>query len=115
MLRGHVPAPERVDWTAGPADVAVAAKALAHRTDDEATRFLTGLAPLTGTAVLVEASRPDGLSPHAGEAALRAYAATGSPLRDSAAIADLARRSGRHVERTIALGWGAEATVLRRT
>ncbi|MYW35252.1 siderophore-interacting protein, partial [Streptomyces sp. SID2119] len=66
------------------------------------------------TAVLVEASRPDGLSPHAAEAALHAYAATGSPLRDSAAITALAHRSGWEVERTIALGWGTEATVLRR-
>ncbi len=64
VLRGHVPAPDRIDWTAGPADVAVAA--------------------------------------------------TGSPLRDSAAIAVLAERSGWRVERTLALGWGAEATVLRR-
>ncbi|MCX4672276.1 siderophore-interacting protein [Streptomyces sp. NBC_01381] len=115
VLRGHVPAPERIDWTAGPADVAVAAKALAHRTDHEATRLLTQLAAWTGTAVLVEASRPDGLSPHATEAAVRAYAATGSPLRDSAAIAAIAERAGWHVDRTIALGWGAEATVLRRT
>ncbi|CAM5462436.1 MULTISPECIES: siderophore-interacting protein [Streptomyces] len=114
VLRGHVPAPDRIDWTAGPADVAVAAKALAHRTDEEAVLLLTRLAGWTRTAVLVEASRPDGLSPHAAEAALHAYAATGSPLRDSAAIAALAHRSGWEVERTIALGWGAEATVLRR-
>ncbi|WP_415961117.1 siderophore-interacting protein [Streptomyces sp. 021-4] len=114
VLRGHVPAPERIDWTAGPADVAVAAKALAHRTDEEAALLLTRLAGWTRTAVLVEASRPDGLSPHAAEAALHAYAATGSPLRDSAAVAALAHRSGWEVERTIALGWGTEATVLRR-
>ncbi|GGV30062.1 hypothetical protein GCM10010277_13340 [Streptomyces longisporoflavus] len=62
----------------------------------------------------MEASRPDGLSPHAAEAALHAYAATGSSLRDSAAIAAISERSGWHVDRTIALGWGAEATVLRR-
>ncbi|MEU0922504.1 siderophore-interacting protein [Streptomyces cyaneofuscatus] len=114
VLRGHVPAPDRIDWTAGPADVAVAAKALAHRTDEEAVLLLARLAGWTRTAVLVEASRPDGLSPHAAEAALHAYAATGSPLRDSAAIAALAHRSGWEVERTIALGWGTEATVLRR-
>lgn len=114
VLRESVPSPERIDWTAGPADVAVAAKALAHRTDHEAALLLTRLAGWTRTAILVEASRPDGLSPHATEAALRAYAATGSPLRDSAAIAALAQGSGWHVDRTIALGWGAEATVLRR-
>ncbi|MEU0379669.1 siderophore-interacting protein [Streptomyces cyaneofuscatus] len=114
VLRGHVPAPDRIDWTAGPADVAVAAKALAHRTDEEAVLLLARLAGWTRTAVLVEASRPDGLSPHAAEAALHAYAATGSPLRDSAAIAALAHWSGWEVERTIALGWGTEATVLRR-
>ncbi|TYR65966.1 siderophore-interacting protein [Streptomyces parvus] len=114
VLRGHVPAPDRIDWTGGPADVAVAAKALAYRTDEEAVRLLTRLAGWTGTAVLVEASRPDGLSPHAAEAALHAFTATGSPLRDSAAIASLAERSGWRVERTVALGWGAEATVLRR-
>ncbi|MFD8061314.1 siderophore-interacting protein [Streptomyces cyaneofuscatus] len=114
VLRGHVPAPDRIDWTGGPADVAVAAKALAHRTDEEAALLLTRLAGWARTAVLVEASRPDGLSPHAAEAALHAYAATGSPLRDSAAITALAHRSGWEVERTIALGWGTEATVLRR-
>ncbi len=114
VLRGHVPAPDRIDWTAGPADVAVAAKALAYRTDAEAVQLLSRLAEWTGTAVLVEASRPDGLSPHAAEAALHAYTATGSPLRDRAAIASLAKRSGWRVERTVALGWGTEATVLRR-
>ncbi|MFH9137568.1 siderophore-interacting protein [Streptomyces sp. NPDC017524] len=114
VLRRHVTAPDRIDWTAGPADVAVAAKALAHRTDEECVQLLGRLAGWTGTAVLVEASRPDGLSPHAAEAALHAYTATGSPLRDSAAIAALAERSGWTVDRTIALGWGTEATVLRR-
>lgn len=114
VLRGHITAPDRIDWTAGPADVAVAAKALAHRTDEEAVQLLTRLAGWTRTAVLVEASRPDGLSPHAAEAGLHAYTATGSPLRDSAAVAALARRSGWDVERTVALGWGTEATVLRR-
>ncbi|GGS75527.1 hypothetical protein GCM10010253_58050 [Streptomyces badius] len=114
VLRGHVPAPDRIDWTAGPADVAVAAKALAYRTDEEAVRLLARLAGWAGTAVLVEASRPDGLSPHAAEAALHAFTATGTPLRDSAAIAVLAERSGWRVERTLALGWGAEATVLRQ-
>ncbi|MGY5002437.1 siderophore-interacting protein, partial [Streptomyces griseus] len=115
VLRGHITAPDRVDWTAGPADVAVAAKALAHRTDEEAVQLLTRLAGWTRTAVLVEASRPDGLSPHAAEAGLHAYTATGSPLRDSAAVAALARRSGWDVERTVGLGWGTEATVLRRS
>lgn len=121
VLHGHVTAPERIDWTAGPADVtgpvdvAVAAKALAYRTDHEAALLLTRLADWTRTAVLVEASRPDGLSPQATEAALRTYAATGSPLRDSAAVAALAQHSGWRVDRTIALGWGTEATVLRRT
>lgn len=69
VLRGHVPAPERIGWTAGPADVAVAAKALAYRTDQEATLLLTRLADRTRTVVLVESSRPDGLSPHAAGAA----------------------------------------------
>ncbi|MFJ2026648.1 siderophore-interacting protein [Streptomyces sp. NPDC087897] len=114
VLRGCVPAPDRVDFSAGPADVAVAAKALAYRTDEEAAALLGRLAEWTGTAVLVEASRPDNLNPHAAEAALHAYTATGSPLRDSAAVAALAERSGWRVERTVALGWGTEATVLRR-
>ncbi|MFG3108605.1 siderophore-interacting protein [Streptomyces tendae] len=114
-LRAYVAAPERIDWTGGPADVAVAAKALAHRTDDEAAALLTRLAAWAPTAVLVEASRPDGLSPHAAEAALHAYAATGSPLRDSPALEALAHRTGWHVDQVIALGWGTEATVLRRS
>ncbi|MER7054667.1 siderophore-interacting protein [Streptomyces sp. NPDC000351] len=114
VLREAVQAPERIDWTAGPADVAVAAKALAYRTDHEAALLLTELAGWAATAVVVEASRPDGLSPHAAEAALQAYAATGAPLRDSAAIAALAERTGWYVDRVVALGWGTEATVLRR-
>ncbi|MEV5015210.1 siderophore-interacting protein [Streptomyces sp. NPDC053780] len=114
VLRGRVTAPERIDWTGGPADVAVAAKALAHRTDDEAVALLERLAGWVPTAVLIEASRPDGLSPHAAEAALHAYAATGAPLRDSTAIAALAARTGWHVTRVVPLGWGAEATVLER-
>ncbi|MFJ6069542.1 siderophore-interacting protein [Streptomyces sp. NPDC093065] len=115
VLRSHVPAPERIDWTAGPADVAVAAKALAHRTDEEAAALLTRLAAWAPTAVLVEASRPDGLSPHAAEAALHAYAATGSPLRDATAITALAEQTGWQVTRVVPLGWGTEATVLHRT
>ncbi|MFD5051232.1 siderophore-interacting protein [Streptomyces tendae] len=114
-LRAYVAAPERIDWSGGPADVAVAAKDLAHRTDDEAAALLTRLAAWAPTAVLVEASRPDGLSPHAAEAALHAYAATGSPLRDSSALEALAHRTGWHVDHVIALGWGTEATVLRRS
>ncbi|GAA3964197.1 hypothetical protein GCM10022384_15200 [Streptomyces marokkonensis] len=114
VLRESVQAPERIDWMAGPADVAVAARALAYRTDHEAARLLTELAGWASTAIVVEASRPDGLSPHAAEAALQACAATGSPLRDSAAIAALAERTGWYVDRVIALGWGTEATVLRR-
>ncbi|MFC8103023.1 siderophore-interacting protein [Streptomyces sp. NPDC057363] len=114
VLRECVQAPERIDWTAGPADVAVAAKALAYRTDREAAHLLTELAGWAATAIVVEASRPDGLSRHAAEAALQAYAATGGPLRDSAAIAALAERTGWYVDRVIALGWGTEATVLRR-
>ncbi|MEV5804921.1 siderophore-interacting protein [Streptomyces parvulus] len=114
VLRARVTAPERIDWTGGPADLAVAAKALAHRTDEEAVALLERLAGWVPTAVLVEASRPDGLSPHAAEAALHAYAATGAPLRDAPAIAALAARTGWHVRRVIPLGWGAEATVLER-
>ncbi|WP_432083469.1 siderophore-interacting protein [Streptomyces sp. WAC 04229] len=114
VLRGRVTAPERIDWTGGPADVAVAAKALAHRTDDEAVALLERLAGWVPTAVLVEASRPDGLSPHAAEAALHAYAATGAPLRDSTAITGLAARTGWHVTHVVPLGWGTEATVLKR-
>ncbi|MYS76222.1 siderophore-interacting protein, partial [Streptomyces sp. SID5926] len=51
-LRAYVTAPERIDWAGGPADVAVAAKALAHRTDDEAAALLTRLAAWAPTAVL---------------------------------------------------------------
>ncbi|MCD9904154.1 siderophore-interacting protein [Streptomyces sp. MT29] len=88
-------------------------KALAHRTDEEAALLLTRLAGWTRTAVLVEASRPDGLSPHAAEARSTrtpppgALCATRPPSRPW--------RTGRVGGRaTIALGWGTEATVLRR-
>ncbi len=113
--RRRADTPDRIDWAAGPADAAVASNAPAYRTDEEAVRLLTRPAEWKGTAVLVDASRPDGLSPHAAEAALHAFTATGSPLRDSAPPRLFSRSgSGRRVERTVALGGGAEATVLRR-
>ncbi|MDR5701686.1 siderophore-interacting protein [Agromyces aerolatus] len=113
-LRDAVEHPERLEWTAGPADLAIAARALAHRTDGECVELLSDLARWSETAIVIEASRPDGLGAHTAEASLLAFAATGSPLREASAIAALAGAAGWRPARVIPLGWGTEATVLER-
>jgi NADPH-dependent ferric siderophore reductase len=113
-LRDAIEHPERIDWTAGPVDLVIAAKALGHRTDDECVELLAQAARWAPAVIVVESSRPDGLGAHAAEDSLLAFAATGSPLRDASAIAALAGAAGWRAVRAIPLGWGTEATVLER-
>jgi len=121
VLRAQVEDQDAVSWSQladrgqrGEVDLAVASLALTHRTDDEAAALLGQLAQAASTVVVVESSRPDGLSPRAAEAALHSFAVTGAPLRDSEAIAALGARAGWRISRVVSLGWGVEATVLER-
>lgn len=95
-----------------PADLAIAAVALGHRTDDEARELLAALRERARTLVVVDAARPDSLSPVAHETPVLALAGNGAGLRDENAVAALAGEAGWRFERSIPLGWGMEAAVL---
>lgn len=94
------------------ADVAIAAFALGHRTDDEALRLLVQLRERANSLVIIDAARPDSLSPTAHETPVLALAGNGAGLRDEVAVDALAGDAGWRRERTIVLGWGVEAAVL---
>ncbi|WP_147916239.1 siderophore-interacting protein [Ruania zhangjianzhongii] len=95
------------------ADLAVAAHALAHRTDAEAAALLGRLRAEAATALIIEAGQPDALGSGGHEVSLRSYARIGRGLRDPDAIAELAGAAGWQVHRVVPLGWGVQATVLR--
>lgn len=94
------------------ADVGIAAFALRDRTDAEARTLLQQLRARTDLLVIVEATAPDALDPHAHEEHVRAIAVTGTDMRDAEALAALGRRTGWMHERNIPLGWGVQAMVL---
>jgi len=94
------------------ADLAIAAVALGHRTDDEGRQLLVALRERAGSLVIVDAARPDSLSPVAHETPVLALAGNGVGLRDEDAVAALAADAGWRFERSIPLGWGIEAAVL---
>ncbi|MDA4894625.1 siderophore-interacting protein [Streptomyces sp. MS2A] len=96
-----------------PVDLVLGVLALGHRTDAEARVLLERLDGRADTVVLVESARADSLSPVAHEAPVLALAANGSGLRDAAALAALAADLGWSTARTIPLGWGVDAVVLR--
>lgn len=96
------------------ADLAIAAFALGHRTDAEALGLLHRLRERSASLVIIDEARPDSLSPVAHEAPVLALAGNGAGLRPEGAVDALAAGSGWRRERTIALGWGVEAAVLRR-
>ena len=95
------------------ADLAVAAHALAYRTDPEAAALLGRLRGEAMRAVVIESGRPDALGPGAHEVSLRSYARIGRDLRDAEAIGALASAAGWQVVRVLELGWGVQATILR--
>ncbi|NJI61529.1 SIP domain-containing protein [Microbacterium oxydans] len=101
-------------WDGRLVDVAVAALALAHRTDAEAVALLDELAPHTSRLILLESSRPDALSPDAEEHQVVGFAMTGAPFRSTERLGELAAAAGWTWERAEPLGWGIEATVLVR-
>lgn len=95
------------------ADLAIAAFALGHRTDEEARQLLIDLRGRAETLVVIDTARADSLNPSAHETAVLALAGNGAGMRDDAALGELARSTGWRHDRTIALGWGIEAAVLR--
>ena len=116
LLRAEVPDPSSLIWVGEDepvgADLAVAAHALAHRTDTEAAAFLGRLRAEAATALIIEAGQPDALGSGSHEVSLRSYARIGRDLRDPEAIAGLAGPAGWHVHRVVPLGWGVQASVL---
>lgn len=115
-LQEQVSDPSSMIWVAEDeqvrADLAVAAHALAHRTDGEAVALLRRLRGEVATALIIEAGRPDALGPGSHEVSLRSYARTGRDLRDPEAIGELAAPAGWQVARVVPLGWGVQATLL---
>ncbi|NJP67051.1 siderophore-interacting protein [Streptomyces spiramenti] len=91
----------------------IAALALGHRTDAEATALLAELRDVTEALVVVESLRPDSLGPAAADERLLRLAMTGSPPRTADAVAALAAAAGWRRESAVPLGWGFEALVLR--
>ncbi|MGO1801326.1 MAG: siderophore-interacting protein [Microbacteriaceae bacterium] len=94
------------------ANLAIAAFALGHRTDDEARELLAVLRERAGTLVVIDAARADSLNPAAHETSVLALSGNGVGLRDENGVAILAADAGWRFERSIALGWGIEAAVL---
>lgn len=111
VLRDDATHSERFEWVGqtGAAAVVVAALAFAHRTDTEASALLSELRAVAPRAIVIESSRPDGLSPHAAEETLLSYAANGAVARDADALTELAIEAGWRRERVVPLGWGVEA------
>ncbi len=94
------------------ADLGIAAFALRNRTDAEARNLLQRLRARTDVLVVVDATSPDSLDPHAHEERVRAIGVNGSGMRDAEAIAGLGRKTGWIHERTVPLGWGVQAMIL---
>lgn len=99
----------QVDDGAG-VDLAIAAFALAHRTDDEARAVLADLRTRADRLVVVDPARADSLNPAAHETPVLALAGNGAGLRDETAVAALAA-AGWRFERVVPLGWGVQAVV----
>lgn len=94
-------------------DVVVLANALQYRTDAEAEQLLRSLVPRAASIVVIDPARPDSLDSLAHEGVVRAVAANGVGLRGAEELAGLAARVGWVRERTIPMGWGVDATLLR--
>lgn len=94
-------------------ELAVAALALAHRTDGEARELLAQLREAAPAAVLVEQLTPDGLSPASrAHAALVDLGTLGDPPRTAETVLSLAAEAGWRVAARRKLGWGIEAVEL---
>ncbi len=102
-----------VDWP--PVDLAVSVLALAQRTDEEVVGQLEELAAASSRAVVIDALRPDGLSPGAAQRALLGLAGTGVPPRSPEAFEGLAGRAGWIRTAQSTLGWGVELFELKRS
>ncbi|QAB18276.1 siderophore-interacting protein [Leucobacter muris] len=94
-------------------ELAVAALALAHRTDGEARELLAQLREAAPAAVLVEQLTPDGLSPASrAHGALVDLGTLGDPPRTAETVLSLAAEAGWRVAARRKLGWGVEAVEL---
>ncbi|GAA3900781.1 siderophore-interacting protein [Microbacterium invictum] len=126
VLRAQISEPHR-SFTSGfdaaaagfDADLAVAALALAYRTDDEATEVLTRLRTASPRGWIIEqvaAPHDDATTPHAHEAehGLLTFMGTGSAPRTVADLARLAATSGWDVVSHEPIGWNHEVIELRR-
>ncbi|MFC7619823.1 siderophore-interacting protein [Microlunatus sp. GCM10028923] len=100
------------DWPA--TEVAVSVLALGQRTDDETIDLLGELAKAADRAVIIDALRPDALSPAAAQQGLLGYAGTGLPPRSAERLRELAAATGWTATAGQALGWGIELFVLER-
>lgn len=94
------------DWPA--TEVAVSVLALGQRTDDEAIELLRELAGAAPRAVIIDALRPDALSPAAAQQSLLGYAGTGLPPRSPERLRSLAAEAGWAPVSDRSLGWGVD-------
>ncbi|WOC13622.1 siderophore-interacting protein [Gordonia sp. MP11Mi] len=95
-------------------DAVVCVDALANRTDEEVEAFLRDLRDVTGEAVVIESTSPDGLGGDPAEHALIQLATVGSAPRDDARVAELAASAEWTATDTVSVGWGTTAITLRR-
>ncbi|WP_181059409.1 siderophore-interacting protein [Pseudoclavibacter sp. AY1H1] len=92
------------------ADSQIHARALTHRTDEEALDYLAALS--MPELLLIEPTKADLLDPHAAEHQLLQMAITGTPPRTATRLIDLAARAGWTATSTHELGWGVTCVVL---
>ena len=90
----------------------VAALALDARDEHEAGEYLAGLAAVSSSLVLIEATGTDALGPRAGDQALVRVGVNGAGPRTRDDLESLAVRSGWQLTDATPLGWGVEALTL---
>ena len=99
-------------WPSG--DIAVSVLGLGERTDAEIVALLRELAAAAPRAVLIDAVRPDELSPNTTQQALLGYAGTGASARTTEWLRGLAEQAGWSEFGAQPLGWGVEVFELGR-
>ncbi len=87
------------------------ARALTHRTDDEARAYLSALT--AAEVILIEPTRADPLDPHSVENELLQTAITGAAPRSIDRLTHLSSEAGWRVAALHELGWGVTALTLR--
>ncbi|MGO1973387.1 MAG: siderophore-interacting protein [Propionibacteriaceae bacterium] len=99
----------------GRADLAVSARSLGHRTDEEVADHLGDLRTVTDRVLLIDVLSwtGPGTVQYAPERALATFARTGVPTRTAADIAALVGKAGWRVVGQVSLGWDHECFELR--